>query len=331
MRFSQWGELAFHRWLVERFGQRSGGSIGNDAAVVEVGGVRVAITVDVSVDGVHFQAGWLTWREIGYRAACANISDLAAACAEPLGVMASLGVPPDVASEAICEVTQGIAEAGEQFSAPLLGGDTSASPVLFIDIVAFGVQRAAWSRSRAAPGDVLAVTGQLGAPSAAVALLKAGLSEDFEAWPVLRARFARPVPRVREALALAAAGVQVNAAIDLSDGLLLDASRLCEASGVSATIFADSVPVAEGVPEAADLLGRCPLEFAVAGGEDYELLLALPSAQFDRAAEALAGAGCSIAKIGEIGQGSGVAVVDSTGRELHFPAAGYEHYGGRTS
>ncbi len=330
MLFRDWGEREFHRWLLERFGPARKAGLGDDAAVIQAGPVRLAVTTDVSVEGVHFKPQWMSWREIGRRAALANISDLAAVCARPLAVWISLGVPPDMQAEAVQQAVEGVAEAAEEFSARLVGGDTTAAPVFFMDVVAAGHQQRRWTRGGAKPGDVLVVTGALGGPAAALGLLQAARTADCASWSALRERFVSPTPRVREALALATDGVDVHAAMDISDGLVLDASRLCEASGVGAEIYAAEVPLSDGVREAARILGIDAVQLAATGGEEYELLLALREHQVEKARQALARFGCPLTQVGRVVEGSGVRLVDQAGRPIPLRSAGYEHYGRRS-
>jgi thiamine-monophosphate kinase len=325
MLFSQWGELAFHRWLEERFGTvPRGRGIGEDAALLPLADGFLALTSDAVVEGVHFRREWFAWAEIGRRAAYACLSDLAAVCAQPRGMLLSLGVPPDLPAEAVQEMVAGLAKAGEEFGAPLLGGDTTAAAALFADLMAVGHSQRPWWRTTAQAGDVLVVTGALGGPAAALELLQAGRQTACPAWPTLRARLATPTPRVREALALAA--LPVHAAIDISDGLLLDAGRLAQASGLRAVLRAEHLPTAPGVREAAALLGRSPLEFTAAGGEEYELLLALPAAAVAQATQILAALSCALTTVGHLEAGRGVVLLDAAGQEVVLPRAGWEHY-----
>lgn len=234
---------------------------GDDCAVVTVGDVTLAISTDMSVEGTHFLAGWLSLEEVGYRAAAAALSDLAAVAASPLGVLASVGISSELPDDAMAEIMSGVASAAVSVDAEVLGGDTVRSPVLVVDVTVLGLLDAEpLKRAGASPGDELYVTGVLGGPGAAVAAWRAGREPD--AWA--RERFARPVPRVREARWLRDRGA--TALIDLSDGLAPDASHLAAASGAACVLRVDDVP---GHPLVDPLA-------ATASGEEYELLVALP-------------------------------------------------------
>ena len=327
MRFAEWGELRFHQWLERRLGSQGEAlGVGDDAALLPRSRARLAVTTDAVVEGVHFRRDWFSWSEIGRRATYGCLSDLAAVCARPLAVLLTLGIPDDLSAEAVRGFTGAVAAAAAEFGAALVGGDTTESATFFADLVAIGETRRPWLRTGALPGDVLAVTGALGAPAAAIALLEAGAGRSA-GWPHLRRRLVAPRPRIAEALALAQS--PIHAAMDLSDGLMLDASRLAAASGVRAIIEAERIPVAEGVPEAARKLGRAVVEFAASGGEEYELLLALPEDGLGQARRRLAPLDCPLTVVGRVEAGRGEArLVDSAGRPVTLPSAGWEHYGG---
>ena len=185
------------------------------------------ISTDLSVEDVHFRRGWLTDEEIGYRAASAALSDLAAMAARPVGVLVSMAAPRGAAVD-VAAAQAGVRAAAEAVGARVIGGDLSRSPgPLFIDVVVLGRQRRPVSRAGARAGDELWVSGTLGAGAAALTVW-----EDGGVPPEpLRRRFVRPEPRVALALALAEAGIPV-AMMDVSDGLAGDAGHLAAASGV---------------------------------------------------------------------------------------------------
>lgn len=245
------------REMLRRWGPRAGG-IGDDAALLEVpSGQQLAVSTDSSVEDVHFRRGWLTPREIGYRAAVAAISDLAAMGANPIGMVSAIAVPDDW-RESLHEITDGIGEAAERFHTLIVGGNITRGARLTLTITVLGSVATPLPRSGVRPGDTLYVTGALGGSAAALRRLLAGETPA----PAHRARFARPVPRLAEARWLAAHGA--TAAIDISDGLLAEAGHLAAASGVHITLDDAAVPVAPGAS----------LDDAVRGGEEYELLVA---------------------------------------------------------
>jgi thiamine-monophosphate kinase len=235
---------------------------GDDCAVVA--GDGIALTVDMAVEDVHFRRAWLVPAEIGYHAAAAALSDLAAMAARPVGVLASLALGPGDEEEYGAQVMAGVAAATTDAGGALLGGDLTRSPgPLVVDIVAVGEASTPVLRSGARPGDELWVTGRLGAAAAAVA----AWLQDHEPAPDARAAFVRPTPRTREALWLAERGIP-TAMVDLSDGIAGDAGHIAAASGVRVVVRADALPVAA----AAAALGAAEAVWlAAAGGQDYEL------------------------------------------------------------
>src|SRR5688572_1443061 len=237
---------------------------GDDCAVVR--GDGIAISVDMSVEGVHFRRDWLNPEEIGYRAAAAALSDLAAVAATPIGILVALALRPDDAAAVGVGVMKGAAAAAAGVHAALLGGDvTRTDGPLIVDVVVVGNVVEPVLRSGAAPGDVVWVTGELGAAAAAVRVLQRGETPD----PAARLVFALPSPRTEEAVWLARHGV-ISAAVDLSDGLAGDAGHIAAASGVQIIIDAGDVPIHPAAQSEGEGTEGA-LRLAVAGGDDYEL------------------------------------------------------------
>jgi thiamine-monophosphate kinase len=236
--------------------ERRGLASGQDAeGAVLVGGL--VVTQDVLVEGVHFRSEWTSWRDLGYKAAAVNLSDLAAMAAEPLGLLVGLAVPPEVGDAAILELYEGIAEAG----VPVLGGDTTAAGEFSVSVTAVGRSERIPGRAGARPGDVLVVTGPLGGAAAGLYALEHGL-EGFDEFVE---RHRRPPFRLEEGRRL---GLFAHALIDLSDGIFSDAARIAARSSCRLAIDVDRVPRAARLEEVAEL----PFWTM---GEDYELLAAV--------------------------------------------------------
>jgi thiamine-monophosphate kinase len=293
---------------------------GDDAAVTVPGGAT-AVSVDSLVDGVHFRRESASLRQIGAKALSTALSDLAAMGAEPGEAYVALGVPDDLDEEGCLEALEGIAESAAANGATLAGGDITRAPALSFAITVVGhapdPDRLV-GRDGARPGDSLVVTGELG--GAAAALLLEGLPEAAAALPAdlaeaLRARLLAPEPRLRAGRALAGAGA--TAMIDLSDGLGGDAGHVAAASGVGLRIDADALPLGRGLAEAAAAAGADPLRLAVSGGEDYELLAAIPAGaeRLDLAALSEE-AGVPVTRVGEAVAGAGVEIRLPGGRLL---------------
>ncbi len=296
---------------------------GDDCAVVRPApGQSIVLSTDLSIEGVHFKRDWLTWEAIGYRAAAAALSDLAAMAARPIGILASLALPPALEQSVYEQLTAGFVSCLESSGAVLLGGDTSRSPAqVMIDITAVGVAEKTIGRGGARPGDELWVTGFLGSAASAVSALQSGLEPD----PVARQNFERPEPRCREAIWLAQRNA-LTAAIDLSDGLVGDAVHLSDKSDVRVRIQAHRLPLDPSIERRMD--SDVALALAAGGGEDYELLFASPPGVINQLLpEFRSTFGIELTRIGDIAAGEGVSWRDQTGGPTDPPAlAGYDHF-----
>jgi thiamine-monophosphate kinase len=266
VRLSELGEFGLLAEL-ERRGLVAG--IENDAAVVD----GLVVTQDALVEGVHFRLDWITWRDLGFRAAAVNLSDLAASGAEASGLIASLATPGATRVEDVLELYEGIGEAG----IPVLGGDTTRADSLVLSVTALGRSERVPGRGGAQPGDLLVVTGPLGA--AAVAFREH--------------RFLRPPLRLEEGRRLAR---HATAMLDVSDGLAQDAGHIAARSGVRCVIELGRVPLAEGA-----------VAHDLAFGEDFELLAAVPpDAEADHViGRCVAGEGVELRLAGELVELSG--------------------------
>jgi thiamine-monophosphate kinase len=237
VRLDETGELGLLAEL-ERRGLAQG--IEHDAA--QIGGL--VVTQDALVEGVHFRFDLLSWRELGFRAAAANLSDLAASGAEPLALIVALGVPGSARVEDVVELYEGLGEPG----VPVRGGDTTRARTVFVSVTALGRADRVPGRAGARPGDLVVLTGPVGAAGAAFR----------------EGRLARPPLRLEEGRRLARVA---TAMIDVSDGLATDAAHIARRSGCRVAIELEQVPLAPGAT----------LEDA-GFGEDYELLAATPDA-----------------------------------------------------
>jgi thiamine-monophosphate kinase len=238
MRLSDAGELRLLRELEQR-GLVHG--IENDAA--QLAGDLV-VTQDALVEGVHFRLDWISWRDLGFRAAAVNISDLAASGALPEALIVTLAAPSETELAHVIELYEGLGEA----AVPVVGGDATRADSLMLSVTAVGRSERVPGRAGAQAGDTVVITGPLGAAGAAFR----------------RGAYVPPPIRLEEGRRLAATA---HALMDISDGLALDAARIAERSGVRIEIDLDRVPLAQGA-ELADL----------GFGEDYELLAAVPDA-----------------------------------------------------
>ena len=244
--------------------------LGNDTALVKLGETTVALSADVSVEGVHFRREWLSFEEIGWRASAGALSDLAASGAEPIGVLAALTIPAGEPMSTFISLMQGVGAAADAVGGKVLGGDLSRGDALALALTVIGTAAKPVKRSGAEPGDLVWVTGELGGARAALTAFLAGREPDALA----RERFARPRPRIEAGRWLAAHGAK--AMLDVSDGLAGDAGHLAAASGVAIRIVLERVPCHPAVAAEAAAAGEPAPVFAAKGGEDYELLVVLP-------------------------------------------------------
>ena len=278
--------------------------VAHDAALLSGG---LVVTQDALVEGVHFRLDWISWRDLGYKAAAVNISDLAASAAEPEALIVSLGLPPSTLVADVVELYQGIAEAG----VPVRGGDTTSADRAYLSVTALGHSAHVPGRAGARPGDRVIVTGPLGASGAGLLCLEAGRLDDPTIAALVRAH-SRPPLRLAEGRAL---GAVATALMDVSDGLATDAAHIARRSGCRLSIELARVPVADGVAEVATGTGRTRWELACAFGEDYELLATVPP-------EAPLPPGSIV--IGRCEQGEGAVFLDADGREVAL--RGWEHF-----
>jgi len=302
---------------------------GDDAAVTVPGGAT-ATSVDAIVDGVHFRRDEAPPQAIGRKALATALSDLAAMGTEAGEAYVVLGAPPDLGEEEFDALLEGLLALAAETGTTLAGGDLTRAPALTLAVTVVGHAGSTDDlipRSGARPGDLLVVTGELGGAAAGRLLLERpelGRALADSTAERLRARQLEPLPRLRSGRALAAAGA--TAMIDLSDGLAGDARHLADASGVALRVETGSLPLAKGLAEVAAAAGRDPLELAVAGGEDYELLASLPPDRLVRTSEAIADeAETTLTPIGQVLAGEGT--------ELRLPGGGllesrgYDHFG----
>ena len=254
-------------------------SIGDDASAWQPPATTEVHTTDTLVEGVHFTLEHTSWRDLGWKALAVNLSDIAAMGCAPHHSLVTLGLRADLPVEGIREMYRGMVEASSRYGGGIAGGDIVRSPTLFVSVTMNGYacrpdgadegEAPLLRRDRAAPGDLIAVTGHLGSSAGGLRALSGadGASVDDETSAHLRDAHNRPTPRVSEGLALVRAGVA--AAMDISDGLVDDLGKMCAASGVGAVVRAERVPTDRSLRRA---YPHEYLELALTGGEDYELL-----------------------------------------------------------
>lgn len=305
------------RSLARALGSRAAG-LGDDCALVDLGGEVLAASVDLSIENVHFRRAWLSFAEIGWRCVAGALSDLAAVGATPIGVLIGIGAPGTSVSSELDQLMGGVGALLENTGGVVLGGDLNSSPVWTVSVTVLGRATRPVLRSGGMPGDSVWVTGALGGARAALETWLGG----SEPAPESRECFARPSPRLRAGDWLAHNGA--HAMIDLSDGLGGDLRHLAAASETAITIDLSLVPVHPSVPDVARRIGEDPRVFAAGGGEDYELLALLPPEFTPAMAKRLeVHAGIGLTRVGSVEAGSAVKLL-LDGRPVDV--AGYDHF-----
>jgi thiamine-monophosphate kinase len=303
---------------------------GDDAAITVPGGAT-ATSVDAIVEGVHFRREETGLATVGRKALSTALSDLAAMGAEAGEAYVVLGAPADLGEGDFDALLDGLLEVASATGTTLAGGDLTRAPVLSLAVTVVGhaarPERFV-SREGAEPGDLLVLTGAIGGAAAGRLLLDDATLAAAVSAPIaeaLRARQLDPTPRLDCGHALASAGAR--AMIDLSDGLAGDADHLARAGAVALRIDAGALPISEGVTEIAVAAELDPRQLAVSGGEDYELLAAIPPERLDEASAGVREAGeTNLTPIGEVKAGEGVEIRLPEGGLLEV--RGHDHFAG---
>ncbi len=252
--------------------------IDDDTAAVRVGREVLLLTTDALIEAVHFRFEYFEPTEVGWRLMAANLSDVAAMGGEPLFALVALALPKTIPVEHVQEIYTGLADLADRFDVAVVGGDTTGSPggsFLALTMLARAPEGRFGRRDRARPGDVLAVSGYLGGSQAGLNVLLGRNGLRGTAYPTVVERHKRPWPRVQEGKFLVHE-VGVECVIDVSDGLASEVGHLCRLSGVGARVEAERVPLHPETIRVAEHLGESALEYALYGGEDFELLFSVP-------------------------------------------------------
>ncbi len=304
--------------------------MGDDCAVLRKGEGRVLLlSMDTLVEGVHFDCGFHPPELLGRKVVGVNVSDIAAMGGAPRQVLLSAGLPPGFDQKWMRAFSQGLLQACQDYGCALIGGDTVASPGGYsftLTIVGEMEEAAVLYRSGARDGDTVFVSGQLGLAAGGLALLRAG--HDGPDFAPLVARHLQPEARVLLGTRLAASGL-VHAMMDSSDGPATDLAHICTASGLGAQIFAEKIVLSGELRQAAALTGADALNWALCGGEDFELLFTA-APQAEPALQELArNCGLPITAIGVMDRGTGLRLRQEDGRgpERVLSYQGYDHFG----
>lgn len=313
--------------LIERIRQRTAQKrddvhlgIGDDAALLAVpSGQELAVAIDTMVEGVHFPVGTAA-TDLGWKALAVNLSDLAAMGATPAWALLALTLP-NANAAFIDDFADGFAQLAQTYRLALVGGDTTRGALtISVAVHGFVPSGKALTRAGARAGDVVLVTGTLGDAAAGLRLVQRDDRGDAQSRYLIE-RLHRPTPRVAAGLALRG---HASACIDVSDGLLADLGHICTSSHVGAEIEAALLPRSSALLDLFD--DTTSRDFALSGGDDYELCFTVPPQHLATVQADLARLGCGATRIGRIVEGQGVSVRDSEGRKLEDGHQGWDHF-----
>ncbi len=314
--------------------------VGDDAAAVETGPLTL-VTTDCLVEGVHFRRDWSPPRLVGRKALSVNLSDIAAMAGIPRFATVSLCLPPDLNIAFVEDLYDGLLEKAAEAGVHIVGGNlSSTTSQVVVDVTLLGQGDRLLRRSGAKPGDLAVVTGKLGAAAVGLTLLRQGarLTEDgylfstglwteSSAEPVVHCLRAAldPGPPLVLARSLAEHDI-VHAAIDISDGLSGDLLAMCQASGLSATIDPSAVPIDEHASRLLRTQGCDDLEVALHGGEDYQLLFALPADRLEKLNDLAIVWDVPLSIVGHFAEGTPGLMIETDVEAVPLEPRSWDHY-----
>jgi thiamine-monophosphate kinase len=292
---------------------------GQDCAAIRCGRRPLLLTVDALVEGVHFETGWMSARQLGRKSFLVNASDVAAMGGRPRVCLVSLGVPPSFPAPDLFALQAGIVAAARAAKTAVVGGNLTRAAQLWVSVTLLAeAPKRIVTRQGARPGDRIYVTGTLGDAAAGVRHLRAGKAGHARG---VIARFREPSPRLRAGRLLVESGI-ASAMIDVSDGLVQDLGHICAESRVGARIDAHRVPLSKTYRALVDPDDQLALH----GGEDYELLCTVAERNVPQLERSRSRLGCPITHIGEITSGRGVRVLDAKGGLIKLQSKGHDHF-----
>mgnify|MGYP001265046238 FL=1 len=314
--------------------------IGDDAAVLLPPPGKLLAACDMLVEGVHFEKEYISPWQLGWKALAVNISDIAAMGGVPLFALVSMGLADWVDDAYVEGIYRGMLDIAERFGVELVGGDTVRSPqTTVVNITILGSANSPVTRSGACPGHLVAVTGYLGRSAAGLAYLQKMSHEQKTASQDMKGEIAwidelikahlEPMPRIHEGRALAATGV-ISAMMDISDGLAGEAHHIAGESKVGVVLREDAIPISESTLIAAESLECDPLEWALSGGEDFELVFTFPPESTDTIRNTLSDIGGSMYVVGHITpMTEGIVLIDNNDVKRNLLLKGYDHFSGK--
>lgn len=342
MLISNLGEVELIKRISRQFPYQGEGvrvGIGDDTAVLSPlpdADRLTLVTKDILVEGVHFLTHFLTPYQLGRKALAVNISDIVAMGGIPRHLVTAVGFPPDTKLKTVEEIYQGMGELCRICFINLIGGDTVNSPrgiIISVTLLGEVEEKNLILRSGAEAGDLIGVTGNLGSSAAGLDLLMQEVGEGKERDKGHASRFQslikshlEPPLRLKEARKIVQSHLATSM-IDLSDGIIKDLGEIARASQVGAKVYLDRVPLGPALEKASSFLGNDPLEYALGGGEDYELLFTLKPVGQEKLKELAHEFQVPLNIIGEITPPEeGIKYLDKEGEERNFSRKGYTHF-----
>jgi thiamine-monophosphate kinase len=299
-------------------------NIGDDAAVITPPQDKVLIfTTDTMVENVHFDLRYSTFKQIGWKAMAANLSDIAAMGGLPKFALVTVGLPKSISAENVISIYDGITAIGRRYSCKVVGGDTVFSPEgLFVSIALLGEVEKKFlvKRGGAKKGDLICVTGDLGEAQAGLEFL---LKNPRKKSPLTR-KHLTPFPRINEARILLR-NLKVRSMIDISDGLSSELFHLTEESNLGAIVYGEKIPISPNCIKAGDLLKKSPLLWALSSGEEYELLFTVSKKEAKQLGKVKRKVKVSL--IGEmVSRKEGVRLQGKSGKKKKLTKTGFQHF-----
>jgi thiamine-monophosphate kinase len=325
------GELTLIERIKKLIGEPGPGTrigIGDDGAVLDPPSGLTILTCDAFVEGIHFRREFAPLRDIGFKCMVANLSDVAAMGGFPAQAVVSVCVGPGTSEDDVLEIYRGMLDASTDCGAEIVGGDVVSSTTdLVVSVALLGVvgPERVMTRRGAVPGDAIVVTGTLGRSELGLRALATGLAQEGPVEDVVR-RHLWPTPRITEAQAIIDVATP-HAMIDVSDGLSTDLLHLADESGVGLKIHEACLPIPDEVVEVAGMMGFDASSVALASGEEFELIVAIPASEVERAIEHVtAVTGTPLTRIGDVTEGQqGCTLVGGDGAARPLRSRGYEH------
>ena len=332
------GEFGLIEHLTKAFPLNNASSqkgIGDDAAVIDNGNLQTVVSTDMLVEGIHFDLMYSPLKHLGYKAIVVNLSDIYAMNAIPKQVTVSIAISNRFSVEALEEFYEGVALACSRYNVDLVGGDTTSSPKgLYISVTAIGqaTKEQIAYRSGAQPGDILCVTGNLGAAYLGLQILERekqiylsnpGVQPDLEQQNYLIERQLKPEARKDMIAVFHKIGLTPTAMIDISDGLASEVFHICKESNVGAFVEESGVPIHPDAEMRAINFGIDPITCALSGGEDYELLFTINPSDIEKIKYLP-----DIYMMGEITEKEDGIKLHTKGGNIHpLKAQGWRHFG----